>query len=40
MLNYYLNEMSTIALKFGGTIDKYVGDAILVFFGDEIVGPS
>ncbi len=34
MLNYYLNEMSTIALKFGGTIDKYVGDAILVFFGD------
>ena len=34
MLNYYLNEMSSIALKFGGTIDKYVGDAIIVFFGD------
>ena len=26
--------MSTIALKYGGTIDKYIGDAILIFFGD------
>jgi class 3 adenylate cyclase len=26
--------MSKIALQFGGTIDKYVGDAILIFFGD------
>jgi adenylate cyclase len=34
MLNYYLTEMSKIVLKFGGTIDKYVGDAIIVFFGD------
>ncbi len=34
MLNYYLTEMSTIALEFGGTIDKYVGDAIVIFFGD------
>ena len=34
MLNYYLTEMSQIALSHGGTIDKYVGDAILVFFGD------
>ena len=34
MLNYYLTEMSNIALKHGGTIDKYVGDAILIFFGD------
>ena len=34
LLNNYLNEMSKIALKYGGTIDKFVGDAIMVFFGD------
>ena len=34
LLNSYLNEMSQIALKHGGTIDKFVGDAILIFFGD------
>jgi PAS domain S-box-containing protein len=33
-LNHYLTEMSGIALEFGATIDKYVGDAILMFFGD------
>ena len=26
--------MSKIALKYGGTIDKFIGDAILIFFGD------
>ena len=26
--------MTDIALKYGGTIDKFIGDAILVFFGD------
>ena len=26
--------MSKIALKYGGTIDKFVGDAIIIFFGD------
>ncbi|GAA0772013.1 adenylate/guanylate cyclase domain-containing protein [Roseibium denhamense] len=34
ILNQYLTEMSRIALKHGATIDKYVGDAILIFFGD------
>ena len=34
LLNHYLTEMSQIALDHGATIDKYVGDAILVFFGD------
>jgi adenylate cyclase len=34
LLNHYLTEMSRIALEFGGTIDKYIGDAIMIFFGD------
>lgn len=34
LLNQYLTEMSKIALSFGAAIDKYVGDAILMFFGD------
>jgi class 3 adenylate cyclase len=34
VLNQYLTEMSNIALRHGATIDKYVGDAILIFFGD------
>jgi PAS domain S-box-containing protein len=34
LLNHYLTEMSKIALDFGATIDKYVGDAIIAFFGD------
>ncbi|WP_429131194.1 adenylate/guanylate cyclase domain-containing protein [Ensifer sp. 4252] len=34
LLNHYLTEMSKIALEHGATIDKYVGDAILMFFGD------
>ena len=34
LLNRYLTEMSNIALEFGATIDKYIGDAIMVFFGD------
>lgn len=34
LLNHYLTEMSKIALEFGATIDKYVGDAIMIFFGD------
>ena len=34
LLNEYFTEMSAIALKYGGTIDKFVGDAMLIFFGD------
>ena len=34
LLNQYLTEMSQIARDYGATIDKYMGDAILIFFGD------
>ena len=34
LLNHYLTEMSEIAAAHGATIDKYVGDAIVIFFGD------
>jgi class 3 adenylate cyclase len=34
LLNQYLTEMSKIAADHGATIDKYVGDAIVMFFGD------
>jgi adenylate cyclase len=34
LLNQYLTEMSAIALEYGATIDKFIGDAVLAFFGD------
>ena len=34
VINSYLSEMTTIAVKSGGTIDKFIGDAIMIFFGD------
>ncbi|MEQ9350573.1 MAG: adenylate/guanylate cyclase domain-containing protein, partial [Alphaproteobacteria bacterium] len=34
VVNSYLSEMASIAIECGGTIDKFIGDAILVFFGD------
>jgi adenylate cyclase len=34
LLNEYFTEMSKIALVHGGTVDKFIGDAMLIFFGD------
>ena len=34
MLNTYLSEMTRIASRHGGTVDKFIGDAVMVFFGD------
>lgn len=34
LITDYLTEMTNIAIKYGGTVDKYIGDAIMVFFGD------
>ncbi len=35
LLNSYLTEMAKIAIKHKGTIDKFMGDAIMVIFGDS-----
>jgi len=33
MLNHYFSRMNSIIVKYGGMIDKYMGDSIMVLFG-------
>ena len=33
LLNEYLTEMTNIANKWGGTVDKFIGDAVMIFYG-------
>ncbi len=35
LLNRYLTEMSKIVAQYGGTIDKFMGDGMMVLFGDS-----
>ncbi len=40
-LNEYLDDMANIALAHGGTVDKFMGDGVMVFFGDPVsAGPA
>ena len=34
LITSYLTKMTDIAIEYGGTVDKYIGDAIMIFFGD------
>ena len=36
LLNQYLTEMTEIVFKHWGTLDKYIGDALMVFFGNPV----
>jgi adenylate cyclase len=40
MLNRYLVSMSRIAVRNGGTIDKFIGDAVMVLFGAPDAQPD
>jgi len=33
LLNFFLTEMTGVIFKYGGTIDKYVGDMVMAFWG-------
>lgn len=35
LLNRYLSEMSRIVHHYGGTIDKFMGDGMMILFGDS-----
>jgi adenylate cyclase len=36
VMNEYLSEMADIAFSHGGTVDKFIGDAVMVLFGAPI----
>jgi adenylate cyclase len=40
LLNRYLDVMSETVLRHGGTIDKFVGDAVVAFWGAPIARPD
>lgn len=40
LLNIYLEEMSSIIVRYGGTIDEIIGDALLVLFGAPLAAPD
>ncbi len=40
LLNSYLDMLSDIVLEHGGTIDKFVGDAVVAFWGAPISRPD
>ncbi|MBT8250354.1 MAG: HAMP domain-containing protein [Acidimicrobiia bacterium] len=39
-LNRFLTHMTDIVFEHGGTLDKYIGDAVMVFFNDPVPQPD
>jgi len=39
-LNEYFKAMTAIVFKHEGTVDKYIGDGLMVFFGDPVDHPD
>jgi adenylate cyclase len=40
LLNQYLDKLSSVVLEHGGIVDKYVGDAVVAFWGAPIARPD
>ncbi len=40
LLNRYLDALSAVVLEHGGTLDKFVGDAVVAFWGAPIAFPD
>lgn len=40
LMNEYLSAMTAIIYQYGGTVDKYIGDAIMAFWGAPLPNPN
>ena len=40
LLNRYLDSMANLVLKHNGTLDKFIGDAVMAFYGAPVTDPA